>query len=138
MSCTHAIKCSLHANINMHAHSSIWPKCMQVKMQVVCKHMRVCQCIHPALIYYFHPTLILHSSYSHTALILLSYCTHPTLILHSSYSHTALILLSYCTHPTLILHSSYSRTALILHASSMCVLAFCMQFNIFVFQVYIL
>ena len=101
VSCTHAIKCGLHANINMHAHSSIWPKCMQLKCKL---HANTCMCAN-AFILLSYTTFILLSYCIHLTLILLSYCTHPTLILHSSYSHTALILLSYCTHPTLVLHS---------------------------------
>ena len=65
VSCTHAIKCSLRANINMHVKNA---SCMHV-----------CQCTHSALILFSY----LHSYCSHTcthialipALVLLSFCT---------------------------------------------------------------
>jgi hypothetical protein len=52
--------------------------------------------------------------YSHTQLVLYSYCTHyAALILYSlyRYSHTQLVLYSYCTHYTaLILYTHYTGT----------------------------
>ena len=62
------------------------------------------------LILSFHPSLILHSSFTHPSLILHSSFTHPSLILHSSFTHPSLILHSSFTHPSLILHSSSSSS----------------------------
>ena len=118
VSCMHAITCSLHANINMRAHSSIWPICMHVKNA---SYMQTYACVPFALILLsscFHACIhiahILHSYHSYTALISLIYCTHIAHILHSYCSYTALILLIYCTRIAHILHLYCSYTALIL------------------------
>ena len=100
VNCTHAHACSLHANICMRAHSSIWPKCTRA-MNTSCMQTHACVqmhtfCIHLTCNINNYAAVMLHSSYSHIALILLIYCTHFTCILFSFCSHVALILLTCC------------------------------------------